>query len=91
MGSVRPDRLGIASGLLNLTRILGQIVGIAVLGTVWNVRRESYGAPADEALVAGFHDTLLIVAGLVVIGLGLAIWASSRERRSPDSVPSQVG
>ncbi len=83
MGAVRPERLGIASGLLSLTRILGQIVGIAVLGTVWNLRRAAYDGPADEALLAGMHDTLALVAGIVLVGLLLAIWAGVKERSRP--------
>lgn len=88
LGSVRPERLGVASGLLNLTRILGQIVGIAVLGTIWNLRRAAFVGPSDEALVAGMHDTFGIIAALVAFGLGLAVWARSRERAQLVATPS---
>ncbi len=38
MGAVPRERLGIASGLLAITRTLGQSVGIAALGALWASR-----------------------------------------------------
>lgn len=35
MGSVPREYMGVGSGLLHITRLLGQITGIAVLGSVW--------------------------------------------------------
>lgn len=35
MGSVPRDRLGVASGLLSLTRTLGQTTGVALIGAFW--------------------------------------------------------
>ena len=37
MGSAPPERLGIASGMLAVTRTLGQTTGIAILGALWAV------------------------------------------------------
>ncbi len=88
MGAVPPDRLGVTSGMLTITRISGQITGIAVLATVWTSRVSAAGGSGDPtkaspaAQVAGLQDTMLIVAGLVAIALLLAVWGWRQERRS---------
>jgi EmrB/QacA subfamily drug resistance transporter len=90
MGSVPRERLGIASGLLSLSRTLGQVVGIAILGAVWAGRVIFYNgaippggattAPAT-AQVAALHDTFISVMVLVALGLLLSIWGLVKERR----------
>jgi len=89
MGSVPRERLGIASGLLALTRSLGQTVGIAVLGAVWAtyVLQAAGGAVAGgaeaappAAQAAGLHVASLVAAGLVGAGLVIALFAWRRER-----------
>jgi MFS family permease len=88
LGSVPPERLGITSGMLTITRITGQIVGIAVLGTVWATRTTSYAgggtaesAPPD-AQAAGLTDTLIVAVGLILIATVVAVlaWRSERQR-----------
>lgn len=84
MGSSPSNRLGISSGLLSLTRTLGQITGIAVLGAVWAsfVARagamppgsDVTGAPA-AAQVAALNMTSGIIVILITAALGLSIWA----------------
>ncbi len=88
MGSVPQRRLGVTSGLLTITRITGQLSGIAILGTVWAARVMSYEPTAAEpsvasrgAQVAGLHDTILVVAALVALSLALATWGLVVERR----------
>jgi hypothetical protein len=63
---------------------------VAVLGALWASRVLYYtGAPLPDGAVsgpilfqvAGLHDTFLIVAGMVVIGLGLAVWGLLRARQ----------
>jgi EmrB/QacA subfamily drug resistance transporter len=90
MGSVPRERLGIASGLLSITRTLGQTVGIAILGALWASRvifhtgqfleGGATTAPA-AAQIAGLHDTFVVVAFMIVLGLALSIWGLFRERR----------
>jgi EmrB/QacA subfamily drug resistance transporter len=90
MGSVPRQRLGVASGLLSITRTLGQTMGIAVVGALWASRTLFHhgfavpggatGAPAG-AQVAGLHDTFLVVMGLLAFALGLSVWGLVQEQR----------
>ncbi len=83
MGSVRQERLGIASGMLAETRIVGQVTGIGVLTTIWAARtavREE-AMPLADAQAAAFGDVGIVSAVLMVIALGVAIWGLSHERR----------
>ena len=89
MGSVPRERLGVTSGLLTITRISGQLSGIAVFGAVWAARVIAHSpgggnpntAPA-AAQVAGLRDTMIVVAALVGASLALAIWSLLMERRA---------
>jgi EmrB/QacA subfamily drug resistance transporter len=90
MGAVSRQRLGIASGLLSVTRTLGQTTGIAVLGALWASRVIFYnGAALSEgvtsapaaAQVLGLHDTFLAVLVLIALALGLSVWGLVQERR----------
>jgi EmrB/QacA subfamily drug resistance transporter len=90
MGSVPRGRLGVASGLLTMTRTLGQTTGIAVMGAIWSSRvfwhngavlpAGATAAPA-AAQVAGLRDTFLIMMGLIAFGLALSVWGVVQERR----------
>lgn len=91
MGAVPRRRLGIASGLLAITRTLGQTMGIAVLGALWATRVFAYaGGPVSGgataagplAQVRAMHDTFLGVTVFVALALCLALWALWRERRA---------
>lgn len=95
MGTVPRERLGVASGLLSITRTLGQTVGIAILGALWASRVMFYtggflagGATAASgpAQVAGLHDTLVVVTILIFLGLALSVWGLVQERRMRSQV-----
>jgi MFS family permease len=90
MGTAPRQRLGIVSGMLAVTRSLGQTTGIAVLGAVWASRVFYYagdtpagGATSAPAFaqVAGLHDTFLGIMGIMSLALGLAIWGLLYERK----------
>jgi EmrB/QacA subfamily drug resistance transporter len=84
-------RLGIVSGMLAITRTLGQTTGLAILGAVWASRVFYY---AGEALIggatgasgaaqsAGLQDTFLVMVAMIVLALILALWALIRSHRS---------
>ena len=98
MGAVPRERLGIASGLLSITRSLGQTTGIAVLGALWASRVAAYSgstlsggatsAPA-AAQVAGLNDTFRVVVVLMAMALLLATWGLLQERRERTRAAAQ--
>jgi EmrB/QacA subfamily drug resistance transporter len=90
MGTAPRERLGVVSGLLAITRTLGQTTGIATLGAIWasNVLRYAGAAVPGGATAApaaaqmrGLHDTFLIVVILICPALALSVWALVQERR----------
>jgi EmrB/QacA subfamily drug resistance transporter len=93
MGAAPRGRLGIVSGMLAITRTLGQTTGIAFLGAFWasstfRAAGRVFAAGATQApaaaQVAGLQDTFLAVDGLILLALALAVWGLVRARqRSP--------
>ncbi len=91
MGSVPPEYMGIGGGLLTITRLLGQITGIAVLGSLWaaSVAAASggvlppEGAPGADpaAQVAGLHSTFVVAGFVIAFALVVGAWGMRRERR----------
>lgn len=81
MAGAAPDRRGVLSGLLNLSRNLGLVTGASVMGSVF-----AFGAGetdvtlASAAEVAGaMRLTFLVALALVGAGLGLALRDGSRK------------
>jgi MFS transporter, DHA2 family, methylenomycin A resistance protein len=78
MGAVGPERAGLASAVNNTARQVGNVVGIALAGTI-------AGAPTASGFVAGFHAVALGAAGLYVVVAALALVGlpgRARERRA---------
>jgi EmrB/QacA subfamily drug resistance transporter len=75
MKDVNPDRRGVISGMLNLSRNLGLITGASVLGAVFAFASAATDiATADPASVAtGMRVTFAVAAGLMVLGLAIVI------------------
>ena len=90
MGAAPRDRLGIASGMLAVTRTLGQTTGIAVLGALWagqvfkhagGLLPEGATAAPIAAQVFALRDTFVLVSILIFIALLLSIWGLREERK----------
>ena len=91
MGAASRKRLGIASGLLALTRTLGQTTGIALLGAFWAARAVFYNeAPLPDGVttasaeiqVASLQDTFLMITAVSVVTLLVGLWAFWYEKRA---------
>jgi MFS family permease len=90
LGSVPRDQLGVASGLLATNRTLGQTTGIAILGALWAASVARYlgytpeaGATSapPEIQVEALHVVFYFSAGLLFVGLLLAVWGLMEERK----------
>ncbi len=86
MGSVPPEYAGVGGGILTLTRLLGQVTGIAVLGSLWATRVAAAGGPPDAAQASavqqmtGLHDVIVVMSVLV---FGAAALSVATLRRRP--------
>jgi hypothetical protein len=90
MGSVPPEYMGTGGGLLTITRLLGQITGIAVLGSIWatsvsaasggRLPAEGASAATPAAQVAGLHTTFTVAAVLLATSVIVGAWGMRRER-----------
>ncbi len=90
MGSVPRERLGIASGLLAITRTIGQTTGIALFGAFWAGRVAALlgGLPDGGATLAptaeqvtGLQQTFVAIALMVGVALALGVGALVQEER----------
>ena len=90
MGTAQRHQLGIVSGIMAITRTLGQTVGVAVMGAVWAGRTAVHAggkipggasaAPVD-AQIAGLNDTFYTAAVLITVALLLGLWTYVVELR----------
>jgi EmrB/QacA subfamily drug resistance transporter len=90
MGSAPKHRLGVANGLLSLTRVIGQTAGIALLGALWSYRVAAYASGAEMAdatqapilaQVQGLHDASLFVVLIMLTAVGFSAWAWLQHRK----------
>jgi EmrB/QacA subfamily drug resistance transporter len=99
MGSAPKHRLGVASGLLAITRTLGQTSGISIFGALWAARILTYGgsafaadvtaAPASVQVFA-LQDVIRFICVIILIALGMSVYALVSERRGQKMPASQT-
>ena len=90
MGSIPREYSGVGGALLNLTRLLGQITGIAVLGSLWASRVISLSATpvpggnasaaAESLQVESLHFVFGIAAALIGSAALIGFWALRNDR-----------
>jgi EmrB/QacA subfamily drug resistance transporter len=82
MGSVRVDRAGVGSAVLNTSRQLGGSLGLAIMGAVvGNAVHAPQGSPAFASeFISGYHHALYTAAGVSAAGALIAIAAVRRTR-----------
>lgn len=90
LGSVERSSLGVASGMLAITRTLGTTIGTALLGTIWAARVMAVNGhlPAGGATSApvsmqvfGLQETFIIVTIIMLIPLALSLWGRWLDRQ----------
>jgi EmrB/QacA subfamily drug resistance transporter len=78
MASVRPDKAGVGSAVLNSARQVGGSIGIALMGAVVTARVSralAEGMPRPNAFVQGIHGGFLLAAGFALAGSIIAFAA----------------
>jgi len=80
MKDVRADERGVVSGILNLSRNLGLVMGASVMGALFTLASGTSDIPtaSSEAIGIGMRITFAVVAALIVIALGGTIAYSGR-------------
>jgi len=80
MGAAPPERLGVAGGVLNVTRTLGTSLGVAVaaLTLSWRLTARaghtvSTAHAPHGALLGAVHDTLFLFAALGVAAAAVSL------------------
>lgn len=88
MAAAPRSRLGVANGMLSLSRTLGQLTGVSLPGTFFALRLQHYEGKAVDVTAAGnssivhaLHDQAFLAVGLIAAGMCLAIWQAQRERK----------
>ncbi|MBN1285705.1 MAG: MFS transporter [Anaerolineae bacterium] len=102
MGAAPRERLGVASGLLSLSRTLGQVSGMPLIGAIFAavVTTSAGGLPAGGvteappgALVAGVNGVFRLAAVVVLLSAALAALAwrlDARQRRVREQLEASV-
>ena len=85
MMDVRPDRRGVVSGMLNLSRNLGLLTGASVMGAVFALASATsdIATAHPDAVAFGMRITFAVAAALIAFALVLA--AASRLPRAEES------
>jgi MFS family permease len=90
MGSVRPDKAGVGSAVLNSMRQVGGSLGIAIMGAIVAAGVSSSlkaGHSQPVAFVNGFHHALDVAAGIAIVG---ALIAAATLRKVHHPEPAQA-
>jgi EmrB/QacA subfamily drug resistance transporter len=76
MSAATPEDSGLASGLVNTTRQVGGVLGIAVLATLATARSDvlrAHGATEAAALAGGYRLAFTVAAGLVLAAIAIGL------------------
>jgi MFS family permease len=86
MAAAPRHRSGVANGILSLSRTLGQLTGVSLLGAFFARRLQYYEGKAvdvtaagNSAIVRALQDQAHFAAGLITVGMIFAIWQARRE------------
>jgi EmrB/QacA subfamily drug resistance transporter len=93
MSSVRADKAGVGSAVLNSMRQVGGSLGIAVMGAIVASGVSSSlhaGNPRPVAFVSGFHHALQVATVIAVAGAVIAFATLRHARHRPQTSEAQV-
>lgn len=83
MMDVHPDRRGVISGMLSLSRNLGLISGASLMGAVFAIASgtSDITTALPEDVANGMQITFAFAAGLIIAAFGIAVGSWLRQRR----------
>ncbi len=83
MRDIRPDRRGVTSGMLNLSRNLGLITGASAMGTMFALGAGTIdiSTASRDALAAAMRLTFGVAAALIVVAIAVASAGQALARR----------
>jgi len=90
MSSVRPDKAGVGSAVLNSMRQVGGSLGIAIMGAIVAAGAGASirsGHPNPAAFLNGFHHALETAAGIALAGALLAALTLTRPQHPQEAEP----
>jgi len=88
MADIPPDRRGVISGLLNLSRNLGLITGASVMGAVFALASATIDITTAQpaAVATGMRITFAVAGVLIVAALAIAVASRALAMRRPGDV-----
>ena len=81
LGSMPPERSGVASAVLNASREVAGLLGITVIGAVLRSREGSAlrsGVHPGPAFIDGYHAGLIVTIALTLVGVVVSYLALRR-------------
>jgi EmrB/QacA subfamily drug resistance transporter len=75
VGALPPNRAGIASGMLNVSREVFGLLGITILGAILTNRSNAATGTELHRYLAGYQFSLVVAAILVAVGVPVALYA----------------
>ncbi|MEQ8815309.1 MAG: MFS transporter [Thalassobaculum sp.] len=88
MADLPPDRRGLVSGMLNLSRNLGLITGASAMGAVFAAVVGDVAAAGPAAVADGMRITFAVAAALIAVALATVV--GSRMRATPAAIPERA-
>ncbi|WP_420082544.1 hypothetical protein ACN6AT_32105 [Streptomyces sp. JL4002] len=92
MADVPPDRRGVVSGTLNLSRDLGLVTGASVMGAVFAhaaAAGTDVATASPGAVAAATRVTFAVAAALVLVALAVAARATARRGPAADGTAAR--
>ena len=98
LGTASSHRLGVVSGLMAITRTLGQTTGIAIIGALWTAMvfqqsgfiAEGATHASGSAQVIGLHSVFIFLGIILLIGMCLSIFAWIKERQITNNPVNEI-
>jgi EmrB/QacA subfamily drug resistance transporter len=92
MTDISPDRRGVISGMLNLSRNLGLITGASVMGAIFafGSATTDITTARPEAVAAGMRYTFAVATALIVVALAIVAGAHRRASCNPALAPTAL-